>query len=249
MYVVILFTITIIIIIVLLNLGSILAYIYINIVLLSKDKVQATVIKYIDNVNEANATTRSIGIEQLNIRIREISKYKTHNTFIEYKEIINISEDILLRIYIMFLKYKYKVQNNIDRCVLRIASTPHRLQCHFDCRTSNLFMLYGKKRIVTFRLKEYSFNDQKRFMTETKNMLVDDLIKYLKTNKITHEDSLIHSGNYITLLPYQYHYVESMNDTSFTILLNLDNNDSNENTCKCDEAFEKHWPDAKWYSS
>ena len=55
--------------------------------------------------------------------------------------------------------------------------------------------------------------------------------------------------NNITLLPYHYHYVESMNDTSFTILLNLDNNDSNENTCKCDEAFEKHWPDAKWYSS
>jgi hypothetical protein len=147
MYVVILFTIITIIIIIVLNLGSILAYLYINLVLLSKDKdkVQAIVIKYIDNVNVENATTHSIGIKQLNIKIRDISKYKTDktdNTFISYKEkIINISEDVLLRIYIMFLKYKYKVQNNIDTYVLRIASTPHRLQCHFDCHTSNLFML------------------------------------------------------------------------------------------------------------
>lgn len=62
--------------------------------------------------------------------------------------------------------------------------------------------------------------------------------------------SIISTNNCLFLEPLEYHYIESIDDTEYTILLNMDSNPNDDVLCDyCDEQFEKQYQDISWYSN
>lgn len=174
---------------------------------------------------------------------------KQENKFLQQKIKFDSNHNLLLNILLRIFIWKWKMKN-IDTYVLRVATTPHRILSHFDCRYSYLLMLYGRKHVVTFKLDEYSLEEQEAFLKTIKYMNVEQLVTYFKKIKMKHKHSIISTNNCLFLEPLEYHYIESINDTEYTILLNMDLNPANDALCdQCDEQFDKQYQNIDWYSS
>lgn len=107
---------------------------------------------------------------------------KQENKFLQQKIKFDSNNNLLLNILLRTLIWKWKMKN-IDTYVLRVATTPHRILSHFDCRYAYLLMLYGRKHVVTFKLDEYSLKEQEAFLKTIKYMNVKQLVTYLKKKK------------------------------------------------------------------
>jgi len=175
-----------------------------------------------------------------NMQPYEISNMKLKNvmkspaTMLQYKDAMDTSQlgyDIKACIGNVFANF-----SNLT-LTLRVCSSPWYFEAHFDCTINYVLLLHGAKRFLLFNMR----NDiDSEYLNKIKNKSIHESNVILQNLGIRTTIIDVYAGEMFYLPPKVYHKVESIGNSNFSVLLNM-NGKMSKGAEMCDKKFNKIW--------
>ena len=120
---------------------------------------------------------------------------------------------------------------------VRICSSPWYFEAHFDCDTNQVIILHGAKRFLLFDIRD---NLDKMYLNKIRGKNILESKKILQSFGIKTTIRNIFAGETIHIPPNAYHKVESIGQSKFSVLLNINGNNS-KYINSCSRKFDTLW--------
>lgn len=126
-----------------------------------------------------------------------------------------------------------------DNIILRIQTNPWRYAPHFDSMNQIAYMLSGTKKWILWNIDFENSDEAQKFLQDINNLNFEEMKTYLTNKGISYETKLMKPHDSLYIKHGTWHYVENVNTTRGSIMLNLHmKNWSRE----IDNNFRKLWP-------
>ena len=143
--------------------------------------------------------------------------------------------DLNILNYVKPITDKFETRN----ITIRIQTNPWRYAPHFDSQDQIAYMLHGTKKWITWNVDFKNDNEAQSFVQDINNLNFEQMKMYLTNRGISYETKTLKPHDQLYIKYGTWHYVENINTTRGTIMLNLyiKNYDS-----ETDYKFKKLWP-------
>lgn len=137
--------------------------------------------------------------------------------------------------YVKPITEKYET----DNIIVRIQTNPWRYAPHFDSMNQVAYMLYGTKKWIIWNVDFKNDNEAQSFLQDINNLNFEQMKTYLTNRGISYETKTLKPHDSLYIKYGTWHYVENVNTTRGTIMLNLHMKNFDFET---DYKFKKLWP-------
>ena len=126
-----------------------------------------------------------------------------------------------------------------DNIIVRIQTNPWRYAPHFDAMNQIAYMLSGTKKWILWNIDFENNDEAQKFLQDINNLNFEEMKTYLTDKGISYETKLMKPHDSLYIKNGTWHYVENVNTTRGSIMLNLHMKNWSRET---GDNFRKLWP-------